>query len=43
MADIRVLVVDDEQSMRDLLATMLPQSGDEVALAERARRPSRCC
>jgi len=30
-------------SMRDLLATMLPQSGDEVALAERARRPSRCC
>jgi len=34
MSDTRVLVVDDERSMRDLLAIMLKQAGHEVALAE---------
>jgi two-component system response regulator PilR (NtrC family) len=34
MPDIRVLVVDDEQSMRDLLAIMLRQSGYDVAVAD---------
>ena len=34
MASTRVLVVDDERSMRDLLAIMLHQEGHEVVLAE---------
>jgi two-component system response regulator PilR (NtrC family) len=34
MPDIRVLVVDDEQSMRELLAIMLRQAGYDVAVAE---------
>jgi len=34
MPDTRVLVADDERSMRDLLAIMLKQAGHDVALAE---------
>jgi len=34
MPDIRVLVVDDEQSMRELLAIMLKQAGYDVTLAD---------
>jgi two-component system, NtrC family, response regulator PilR len=34
MPDTRVLVVDDEQSMRDLLAIMLRQTGYDVAVAD---------
>jgi two-component system response regulator PilR (NtrC family) len=34
MPDTRVLVADDERSMRDLLAITLRQAGHEVALAE---------
>jgi two-component system, NtrC family, response regulator PilR len=34
MPDVRVLVVDDEQSMRELLAIMLRQAGYDVAVAE---------
>src|SRR2546427_8145098 len=34
MPDRRVLVVDDERSMRELLAIMLKQAGHEVTLAE---------
>ena len=34
MPDIRVLVVDDEQSMRDLLAIMLRQAGYDVTMAD---------
>jgi len=34
MPDIRVLIVDDEQSMRDLLAIMLRQAGYEVTVAD---------
>jgi two-component system, NtrC family, response regulator PilR len=34
MPDIRVLVVDDEQSMRELLAIMLRQAGYDVAVAD---------
>ena len=34
MPDTRVLVVDDERSMRELLAIMLKQAGHEVTLAE---------
>jgi len=33
MPDTRVLVADDERSMRDLLAIMLKQAGHDVALA----------
>ena len=34
MPEVRVLVVDDEQSMRDLLAIMLRQAGYDVAVAD---------
>ncbi len=34
MADARILVVDDERSMRDLLAITLRQAGYEVAVAD---------
>ena len=34
MPDARVLVVDDEQSMRDLLAIMLRQVGYDVTVAD---------
>src|SRR3989449_1129095 len=34
MPDRRVLVVDDERSMRELLAIMLKQAGHDVTLAE---------
>ena len=34
MPDIRVLVVDDEQSMRDLLTIMLRQAGYDVSVAD---------
>ena len=34
MADARVLVVDDERSMRELLAIMLRQAGHQVTLAD---------
>src|SRR5262247_4345958 len=34
MPDTRVLVVDDERSMRELLAIMLRQAGHDVTLAE---------
>src|SRR5438128_1750388 len=34
MPDTRVLVVDDERSMRELLAIMLKQAGHEVTVAE---------
>ena len=34
MPDTRVLVVDDERSMRDLLAIMLRQAGHDVTVAE---------
>ena len=34
MPDTRVLVVDDERSMRELLAIMLRQAGHEVTIAE---------
>jgi two-component system, NtrC family, response regulator PilR len=34
MSDTRVLVVDDERSMRELLAIMLRQAGHDVTLAE---------
>jgi len=34
MPDARVLVVDDERSMRDLLAIMLKQEGHDVAVVE---------
>jgi two-component system response regulator PilR (NtrC family) len=34
MRDIKVLVVDDEQSMRDLLAIMLRQAGYDVSVAD---------
>ena len=34
MPDIRVLVVDDEQSMRELLGIMLRQAGYQVAAAD---------
>ncbi|PYM20029.1 MAG: Fis family transcriptional regulator [Candidatus Rokuibacteriota bacterium] len=34
MPDVRVLVVDDEQSMRELLAIMLRQAGYDVAVAD---------
>ena len=34
MSDARVLVVDDEKSMRDLLAITLQQEGYEVMMAE---------
>jgi len=34
MSDIRVLVVDDEQSMRELLGIMLRQAGYQVAAAD---------
>jgi len=34
MPDVRVLVVDDEQSMRELLTIMLRQAGYDVAAAE---------
>src|SRR6058998_2855998 len=34
MPDTRVLVVDDERSMRELLAIMLRQAGHDVILAE---------
>src|SRR5262252_3828973 len=34
MPDTRVLIVDDERSMRELLAIMLKQAGHEVTVAE---------
>jgi two-component system response regulator PilR (NtrC family) len=34
MPDVRVLVVDDEQSMRELLAIMLRQAGYDVTVAD---------
>src|SRR5204863_8913036 len=34
MPDTRVLVVDDERSMRELLAIMLKQAGHEVTVAD---------
>jgi two-component system response regulator PilR (NtrC family) len=38
MPDIRVLVVDDEQSMRDLLSIMLRQAGYDVSVADGGER-----
>src|SRR2546422_2261865 len=34
MPDTRVLVVDDERSMRELLAIMLKQAGHDVTVAD---------
>src|SRR5437879_12491432 len=34
MPDTRVLVVDDERSMRELLAIMLRQAGHDVTIAD---------
>jgi len=41
MPDTRVLVVDDERSMRDLLAIMLKQEGHDVIVVEGGGRRSR--
>ena len=39
MSEARVLVVDDEKSMRDLLAITLQKAGYDVTLAEGGERP----
>ena len=39
----RILVVDDERSMRELLAIVLRREGYEVLLAENGRAADRRC
>src|SRR3989442_9224930 len=41
MPDTRVLVVDDERSMRELLAIMLKQAGHDVTVADGGEAPIR--
>ena len=36
----KILIVDDERSMRDVLSIMLKRSGYDVAVASDGRRPA---